>query len=212
LAGLVAVGNSICGNSALAAVAPGIAAQDGGGGRAISLTPILGGVVFLLLPNMISLPGVALYQYGVLGRLTVFVGPEGVAAAFPVSELSGQVAMMVKLVRVLLLGPVVVGIGLCYHVRAPRALLYVQRFVPWFIVGFLLLALLRGLGLLPSVLVDVLRVLGSVLMVGAMAALGLGVDVRLVGRVGAGGPAAGIVSLGVFLGMSLLVIGSLGSD
>jgi uncharacterized integral membrane protein (TIGR00698 family) len=212
LAGLVAVGNSICGNSAIAAVAPVIAAKDEEVASAISLTAILGVVVILLLPAMIPLLGLTLYQYGVLAGMTVYAVPQVVAAAFPVSELSGQVAMMVKLVRVLLLGPVVVGIGLCYHVRAPRGLLYVQRFVPWFIVGFLLLALLRSLGLLPGVLVDVLRMLGSVLMVGAMAALGLGVDVRLVGRVGARVAAAVIVSLGVLLGISLLFIRSFGID
>ena len=51
-----------------------------------------------------------------------------------------------------------------------------HRFVPWFIVGFLALALLRAVGLAPPPAVDVARSTAGWLTILAMAALGLGVD------------------------------------
>ena len=56
--------------------------------------------------------------------------------------------------------------------------------MPWFIVGFLLFALARTLGLIPQDLLRPLRTVAAVLTTIAMAALGLGVDVRTVAKAG----------------------------
>ena len=90
---------------------------------------------------------------------------------------------LVKLVRVLLLGPVI----LFFTVRAHR--LGEQRLtranvVPWFIAGFLLLAAARSLGLIPAEVAGPVRDVSRWMTVLAMAALGLGVDVRVLRRVG----------------------------
>ena len=55
-------------------------------------------------------------QYGVLAGLTVYAVPQVLAATIPVSLLSTQVGTLVKLVRVLMLGPVV----LIFSLIAPR--------------------------------------------------------------------------------------------
>jgi uncharacterized membrane protein YadS len=79
-------------------------------------------------------------------------------------------------------------------------------FVPWFITGFLLLAFLNSLGLLPAVALRPLRSAAAALTAIAMAALGLGVDLRALGRVGARVSAAVGISLLVLLGISLGLI------
>jgi len=56
--------------------------------------------------------------------------------------------------------------------------------VPWFILGFLFFALARSLGFIPGDLVRPLRMIAAVLTTIAMAALGLGVDVRTVAKAG----------------------------
>jgi uncharacterized membrane protein YadS len=56
--------------------------------------------------------------------------------------------------------------------------------VPWFIVGFLALALLRSIGLVSAEVAAPLSNLAKLLTVAAMAALGLSVDVRAVGKAG----------------------------
>jgi uncharacterized integral membrane protein (TIGR00698 family) len=209
LAILVAVGNSICGNSAIAAVAPVIKADKEDIASSIALTAVLGVLVVIGLPLLIPIVGLSLYQYGVLAGMTVYAVPQVLAATFPVSALSGEVGTLVKLVRVLLLGPVVLACSLLYRGEgAARPTL--GRFLPWFIVGFVLLGAARSLGVLPAEVAGPLRELSRWLTIAAMAALGLGVDVRALRRVGLPVGAAVIGSLVVLIGVSLLLIGGLG--
>jgi uncharacterized integral membrane protein (TIGR00698 family) len=184
LAILVACGNAICGNSAIAAVAPVIHADHEHVASSIAFTAILGVIVVVGLPFLIAPLGLSHYQYGVLAGLTVYAVPQVLAAAFPVSVLSGQVGTLVKLLRVLMLGPVVLFFALKTGRQPGEARPRLTRLVPWFIVGFLLLAGLRSAGTIPASIVAPLKSLSSWLTVAAMAALGLSVDLRAVRRVG----------------------------
>ena len=188
LAVLVACGNSICGNSAIAAVAPVIDADPEHVASSIAFTAVLGVRVVLGLPLLVHPLGLSFYQYGVLAGLTVYAVPQVLAAAFPVSVLSGQVGTLVKLVRVLMLGPVVLFFSLrgraAREERGERGARSTARLVPWFVVGFLALAALRALGVVPAPAAAAAKTWSGWLTVAAMAALGLGVDLRAVSRVG----------------------------
>ena len=118
LAILVAVGNSICGNSAIAAIAPIIGADAEDVTSSIALTAVLGVVVVILLPSLITICGLSFYRYGILAGLSVYAVPQVVAATFSVSAISGQIGTLVKLVRVLLLDPVAVFFSLRYPATA----------------------------------------------------------------------------------------------
>ena len=109
---LVACGNSICGNSAIAAVAPVIGAKPDDVASSIAFTAVLGVVVVLGLPLLVPVLDLSLTQYGTLAGLTVYAVPQVLAATLPIGELSNQVGTVVKLVRVLMLGPVVLGLAL----------------------------------------------------------------------------------------------------
>jgi uncharacterized integral membrane protein (TIGR00698 family) len=109
---LVACGNSICGNSAIAAVAPVIGADGDDIASSISFTAVLGVVVVLTLPLLVPILQLSLTQYGVLAGLTVYAVPQVLAATLPIGALSNQVGTVIKLVRVLMLGPVVLGLSL----------------------------------------------------------------------------------------------------
>ena len=76
LAVLVACGNAICGNSAIAAVAPVIHAEKEHVASAIAFTAILGVAVVIGLPFLITPLGLSHYQYGVLAGLTVYAVPQ----------------------------------------------------------------------------------------------------------------------------------------
>jgi uncharacterized membrane protein YadS len=78
--------------------------------------------------------------------------------------------------------------------------------VPWFILGFLALASARSLGLIPDAAVAPLTRLAGFLTVLSMAALGLGVDVRVLARVGGRVTLAVTGSLVVLVVVSLLLI------
>ena len=151
LAVLVAVGNSVCGNSAIAAVAPVIKADKKDVASSIALTAVIGVILVLSLPLTVGLVGLTMYQYGVLAGMTVYAVPQVIAASFSVSQLSGQVGTLVKLVRVLFIGPVVLFFSLLSR-RMESGPVGGKRpaLVPWFIIGFVVLAALRFVGVIPS--------------------------------------------------------------
>ncbi|HEX5724205.1 MAG TPA: putative sulfate exporter family transporter [Longimicrobiaceae bacterium] len=209
LATLIAVGNAICGNSAIAAVAPVIGADSEDVASAIAFTAVLGVAVVLGLPLLVPVLGLDHYQYGALAGMTVYAVPQVLAATFPVSRLSGEVGTLVKLVRVLLLGPVVVFFALRRR-RIGEQRLAPGGFVPWFIAGFLVLAALRSLGIVPPEVAAPVREVSRWLTVAAMAALGLEVEVRALGKVGGRVAAAVTGSLLVVLSVAAALIHLLG--
>lgn len=73
---LVACGNSICGNSAIAATAPVIGADGEDVAASIAFTAVLGVLVVLGLPLLVPLLGLSPMQYGVLAGLTVYAVPQ----------------------------------------------------------------------------------------------------------------------------------------
>ncbi len=212
MAVLVACGNSICGNSAIAAVAPVIGAKPEDVASSIAFTAILGVIVVLALPLLVPLLGLSLTQYGVLAGLTVYAVPQVLAATVPVSLVSTQLGTLVKLVRVLMLGPVVIILSLLSKgsAAAPKTGFPLNRLVPWFIIGFLGLAALRSLGIIPDAVLRFIVPTATLLTVISMAALGLGVDLKVLGRVGGRVTLAVTLSLLVLIGISLGLIRLLG--
>lgn len=208
---LIACGNSICGNSAIAAAAPVIRASSDDVAASISFTAILGVLAVLGLPLLIPLFGLSDRQYGILAGLTVYAVPQVLAATVPVGFASAQIGTLVKLIRVLMLGPVLIVLswlgrrqeeGASTSTPASRNPL---AWIPWFIPAFLMLATLRSLGLVPDIAIaPIAKVAGFLTMV-SMAALGLGVDLMLIRQVGMR------ITTAVLLSLVLLVAISLGA-
>ncbi|AHY51885.1 MULTISPECIES: YeiH family protein [Bradyrhizobium] len=206
---LIACGNSICGNSAIAAVAPIIGANSDEIASSISFTAILGVMMVLGLPLLIPLLQLSATQYGILAGLTVYAVPQVLAATVPAGLISTQIGTLVKLMRVLMLGPVVVGLSLVasrWHAGAKKSNVGFFRLVPWFILGFLALATLRSLEIVPGTVVGPVTKITSFLTVVSMAALGLGVDVKVLANVGGRVTAAVTLSLMLLLGISIALV------
>ena len=216
LAVLVACGNSICGNSAIAAVAPVIGADADEVASSIAFTAVLGVIVVLALPVMGKALQMTQVGYGALAGLTVYAVPQVIAAAAPMGAKAVQIGTLVKLTRVLMLGPVCLALSFMRpgspgqmsaanaHATARDRLTLgqvpVYRLVPWFLIGFLIMIVLRSAGLIPTNFLAPIAETAKILTVISMAALGLGVDVRTISR--AGGP----VTITVIL--SLIALGS----
>ncbi len=211
LATLVAVGNAICGNSAIAAVAPAIRAKKQDIAAAIALTAVLGVGVVLALPALIPLFHLSDERYGVVAGLTVYAVPQVLAATLPVSAEAGQFASLVKLTRVLLLGPVVALFAFLYRNEQVEGegrpgRLTLGKLLPWFVIGFLAMALLRTTSVLPPAVGDWSKDISKVLTAVAMAGLGLSVDIR---SVRATGPRVALVVLiltGLLVVTALLLV------
>ena len=205
MAMLVACGNAICGNSAIAAVAPVIDADGDDVATAVAFTAVLGIGVVIALPLIATRLHLTPAAGGALAGLTVYAVPQVLAAAGPMGPAAVQLGTLVKLVRVLMLGPVIACLSLIKAHRdgeesdpAPR--FGITRFLPPFILAFLGLMLARSVGLVPDIVIAPAHSASNLLTVMAMAGLGLGVDLR---SVSAAGPRViGVVTL------SLLLLGS----
>jgi uncharacterized integral membrane protein (TIGR00698 family) len=214
LAFLVATGNAICGNSAIAAVAPIIRADKSEVAASIALTAVLGVSLALALPALIPLTRLSAFQYGVVAGMGVYAVPQVLAATIPVSALSAQVATTVKLGRVMLLGPLVAVVGLVTTRSGdgPGARPRWLTLVPWFVFGFMVLAALRTAGAIPETLIQPTRALGNWLTVLAMAGLGFSVRLAAIRTVGFRVALAATTSLVVMIILTLALIVLLGID
>lgn len=222
LALLIACGNSICGNSAIAAVAPVIGADGEEIASSIAFTAVLGVIVVIGLPLLAAAMHMTPRAFGMFAGLTVYAVPQVLAATAPAGLFSTQVGTLVKLMRVLMLGPVILVISILGrrhryeadeggpHTAADhrpaygRALFY--RLVPWFIIGFIALIALRTAGLIPQATLAQVNLLATFLTIVSMAALGLGVDVRVVARLGARVTLVTTLSLAVLGAIALMLI------
>ncbi len=222
MATLIACGNSICGNSAIAAVAPVIGADGEDVAASIAFTAVLGVAVVLALPFLAIALHMTPRSFGVFAGLTVYAVPQVIAATAPISSVSSQIGTLVKLIRVLMLGPVVIVLSLLTLKdrdetdesspavtagdRPKLGRPGLHQLVPWFIVGFLLLIGARSANLIPARLIEVASHLATWLTIISMAALGLGVDVRLLAKAGPRVSAVVTISLFALGGLALFLI------
>lgn len=205
---LVACGNSICGNSAIAATAPVIEAHSDDVAASISFTAVLGVLFVFVLPMLHAGLGLSATQYGIFSGLTVYAVPQVLAATASAGTLAVQVGTLVKLIRVLMLGPVIFTLALIGG-RARETKLPVTQVVPWFIIGFIVMMVACSFDVIPDVARAPIKTTSSFLTILAMAALGLSVDIRKVMHVGGRVVMAALLSLtflSVLAGLVLLVL------
>ena len=107
------------------------------------------------------------------------------ASGYAFSELAGDFATMVKLTRTLAIIPTVLVfayIGTRVKQKELNAdgngkKVRLVKIIPWFIGGFLLLALLNSVGFIPVAMAGVIKSTSKFLMVTALAAIGLGTSI-----------------------------------
>jgi uncharacterized integral membrane protein (TIGR00698 family) len=161
---LLGVGTAICGGTAIVATAPVIEAEDKDVAFSVATVTLLGLLGMVALPIIGHLLDLSSKQFGIWAGLAIHQTPQVVAAGYAYSPsnaeyspVAGDTATIVKMARVCLLAPVVFLIGLM-HARSKaresstvgsRKINYLNLF-PMFVLGFVGMALLNTLGLLPE--------------------------------------------------------------
>src|SRR5262249_17394602 len=156
---------------AIAAVAPVIGADSDDIAASISFTAVLGVIVGLTLPLLVPVLQLSLTQYGVLAGLSVYALPQGLGGTVPIVAFGDQVGTLVNILRVLMLGPVVLGLSLLTRglrtdgtsLRTNRSGVNWRELVPWFITGFLVVLIVRSLGLIPQIALSPITGLAAIL-------------------------------------------------
>ena len=208
LAVLLATGNSICGNSAIVAIAPIIKATPSEIGIAIGFSAICGAVQVVLLPLVFPMTSLSLYQYGLIVGISVYAVPQVIAASFAISNISGIIATQVKLIRILFLGPLILLISFIKRRQAacmPTSQFNPSLFVPWFIIGFITTVLLANTIDLPIVFLEYTQNISSLLFVMALAAIGFKIELNEIKQT-----AWQVITTVLFANMLLLIIAVLG--
>jgi uncharacterized integral membrane protein (TIGR00698 family) len=148
LATLIAVGCGICGATAIVAAAPAIEADEDEVCYSIAVITIFGVLAIFLYPVIGGLLALTDSQFGTWAGIAVHETAQVVAAGFAFSDAAGKVATVVKLTRTTMLAPLVLFLA-ARHARRSAATgkkVDIKSMIPWFIGGFLALALLRSLG------------------------------------------------------------------
>lgn len=192
MSNLISAGTGICGGSAIAAIAPVIDATDTDVAFGISATFLFDMAMIVLFPIMGKAIGLSDQAYGLWAGTAVNDTSSVVAAGYAFSENAGDFATMVKLTRTLAIIPTVVIFALI-NLRLKRKTaegsgaklkVNVGSLFPWFIVGFLAMAALSSLGLIPTNVAAFLKSASKFLMVAALAAIGLNTSFRDMKKVG----------------------------
>ena len=187
LSNLISAGTGICGGSAIAALAPVIEAEDKDIAYAMSATFLFDMGMIVLFPIMGRLLGLSDMAYGLWSGTAVNDTSSVVAAGYAFSEAAGDFATMVKLTRTLSIIPVVlifsfIQIKIKTNENKQQGTLSNKtqwiNLVPWFILGFLFMAILNSAGLINPLLSNTLRQVSKFLMIAALAAIGLNTDVN----------------------------------
>jgi uncharacterized integral membrane protein (TIGR00698 family) len=228
---LLAIGTAICGGTAIAVAAPVIEADDNDTAFAITTVTLFGLVAVFVLPLLGHLMDMTQLEFGVWAGTSVHQTPQVVATGFAYGPAAGDIATIVKLVRVLLLAPVVIGLSIWYG-RQKRAqqIAHVSKvgklttLFPPFILGFVALALAATLHLLPNftlhlqesflwnagdvdvVLAKKVTWLSTFILTIAMAGVGLGVDLRGVRKIGVKALYVGLAAAVVLAVFSLTLL------
>ncbi len=199
---LMAAGFSICGASAIAGMQSIVDADDDEVASAVAMVTLYGSAVILGLPVVGGLLGLSDETFGLWSGLAVHEVAQVVATASTAGAAALAVATVVKLGRVVLLAPVaaVVSFGISRSQEHPRAAgTGSTPAVPLFVVGFLVLVLVRSTGLVPDPVLQGASVTATLLLAAAMFGLGAGIHIPQLARTGGRSLILGAVST-VFLG------------
>ena len=185
LGNLISAGTGICGGSAIAAIAPVIDADDKDIAFAMSSTFLFDMVMIALYPLMGKALGMSDIAYGIWAGTSVNDTASVVASGYAFSEAAGDFATMVKLTRTIAIIPTVLVfayIGTRIKQKEMKAAgggqkVKLVKIIPWFIGGFLLLAVLNSTGCIPAAVSGVIKNTSKFLMVTALAAIGLSTSI-----------------------------------
>jgi len=220
LAFLIGVGQSICGASAVGAMAALFPDMDEDEvSLAVAVCGLIGTVGVLLFTfgsRLIALPG---GWYGLLTGSTLHEIAQVVAAGAAGGAKAADLAMVVKLTRVMFLAPVALLVAFILSLRAEkrseqtehRGLNWKKIPVPWFVFGFLAVGAANSLGLFPKSLANLILQASVFLLVVAMAAMGLMVDLAVIRKTGLKALGVATLVFVLFVGMSGLIISLLGT-
>jgi uncharacterized integral membrane protein (TIGR00698 family) len=178
---------AICGASAALAIAS-ILPKHPNAERDASFTVVgvtaLSTIAMILYPMVASLFGFGDRAAGIFLGATIHDVAHVVGAGYGISHEAGDSATVVKLLRVAMLLPACLAVGLALHVRGSDAA-HAAPVLPWFAVAFAILAAVASTGFVPAAILEAGSTLSRWCLVVAIAAIGMKTSLKSLVDMGA---------------------------
>lgn len=190
---LIGVGTSICGGSAIAATAPVIRAKDEDVAQAISTIFLFNIIAVFIFPPLGHMLGLSDTGFGMWAGTAINDTSSVVAAGASWSSGAGNntalaFATIVKLTRTLMIVPITLVLAIYTARKISRAqalgsddadnnFSFVKVF-PWFVLGFVLTAILNTFLPIPASVSETLVAIGKFMIIMAMTAIGLNTNLK----------------------------------
>lgn len=202
---LIGVGTGVCGASAIAAVTPVIGAAGVEVAYAVSTIFLFNIAAVLTFPFLGHLIGMSQHSFGLFAGTAVNDMSSVVAAASTYGAGAAHHGVVVKLTRTLMIIPICMGLAALAGRRnraaataeaasgprteaadgpPPKPRVRVLKLVPWFLVGFVLVAAANTAGLIPKAVHPGLSEVSVFLITVALSAIGLSTDLAGLRRTG----------------------------
>ncbi len=201
---LLGVGSAICGASAILAVSPLVNARQRETAYAITTIFVFNLVALLTLPYIGHALGFGQTRFGTWVGTSVNDTSVVVATGYVFGPTAGAVATLVKLTRTMLLVPLSIFVGTVYGDSGQDRQSIVRRAaanMPWFVLGFFLMALLNTMHIVPPAIAQGIAQGGTLLLVVVLAAVGLGVNFAGIRQMG-----VKPLLIGFLLGVAMVII------
>ena len=204
------MGTSICGNTAIAATAPVIKAQERDVSFAVATITLFGTAAVIVYPLIGHALGMSDNLFGHWVGAAVNDTSQVTATAFGYSVEAGETATIVKLTRNTLMVPVIFTVGMWFAARESRQagaqerrswLGSARKAVPPFLLGFLALALVNSAGFIGDELATFLTRVSQVLIVMALVGVGLSTKISALRQTG---PAPFLMGLAVAVMLAIV--------
>lgn len=173
---LIGVGTAICGGSAIAAASPVIHAREEDVARSISTIFFFNVIAAFLFPFLGHVLHMNDYHFGLWAGTAINDTSSVVAAGYSFSNEAGNLAVIVKLTRTLMIIPVTLVLALLTAKRDSHtggAKYRICSIFPWFVLGFIAASVISTFLPLPEEAGVFLAKIGKYVIVMAMAAIGL---------------------------------------
>lgn len=182
---LMGAGNAVCGSSAIATVSPVVGADSKDKGISITIVNVTGTVLMVLLPVITGL----VYSHAMLPTTAMIGGVmqsigQVIASAGLVGPEFVPDATIFKIIRIVF----IVFVALAFSRLNPeeegslfaggKAASGVKAGVPWFIIGFFIMAVLNTLGVVPAPVSAAAKFVSGQFEIIALAAIGMRVKFR----------------------------------
>jgi len=178
---LIGVGNGICGSSAIAAVSNILKSKKEDIGISMTVINMVGVLGVFLVPSIIYFLQIdSIFIKGFIAGGTIQAVGQVTAAGFMINNQVGEIAIFVKMLRILFLGPVMIIIAGLFFLKKSKSTQDFSFRFPYFILGFIFVMFACNTGLVSKPVIYLMNQLSDYLLLLAMVSIGLNISFKTI--------------------------------